>query len=276
MPPISTRDGLPLHRHHWPCEGARGHVLVVHGLGEHGGRYAALAQDLVAAGHAVSAYDHRGHGRSGGARGVIARADSLCDDLALVIDTLQAEGHPPTVLLGHSMGGLLAARFVAETLVARPAGWKRELPRLVLSSPALDAGLKGAQRALLALMGTLLPSVAVGNGLQPEWISRDPAVVQAYRADPLVHDRITARLARFLIEGAAAVRAAALGWRLQTLLLWGGGDRIVSPEGARAFAAASPASVVTAHEYPGLYHEILNEVERGAVHARLEGWLACI
>ncbi|MFO1326168.1 MAG: alpha/beta hydrolase [Rubrivivax sp.] len=273
MTPITTRDGLALQRHHWPCSGARGHVLVVHGLGEHGGRYAALAQDLVAAGFEVSAWDHRGHGRSGGARGVIARADSLCEDLALVIDTLQAEGRPPTVLLGHSMGGLVAARFVAEGLVARPAAWRREVPRLVLSSPALDAGLKPPQRALLALMGTLLPALPLGNGLQPEWISRDPAVVQAYRADALVHDRICARLVRFIVDGGELVRTLAPHWRTPTLLLWAGADRCVAPAGSAAFAAAAPATVVQHEVYAQMAHEIFNEPERDRVIARLLAFL---
>lgn len=273
MRPLATRDGLALHRHHWPCAGARGHVLVVHGLGEHGGRYAALAHDLVAAGYEVSAYDHRGHGRSGGARGVIARADSLCDDLATVVDALQSEGRPPTVLLGHSMGGLVAARFVAECLVARPAAWKRELPRLVLSSPALDAGLSGPQRVLLALMGTLAPAMPLGNGLKPEWISRDPAVVQAYRTDPLVHDRVCARLVRFIVDGGEQVRTLAPFWRMPTLLLWGGADRCVAPAGSAAFAAAAPAAVVQHEVYAPLAHEIFNEPERAQVVGRLVRFL---
>jgi alpha-beta hydrolase superfamily lysophospholipase len=110
---------------------ARARVLVVHGLGEHSGRYDALAQALNAAGFAVSGYDQRGHGRSPGPRGGIPAADSLCADLAAVIDTVQRLDGAAPVLLGHSMGGLVAARFVAESLVARPAAWARPVPRLV-------------------------------------------------------------------------------------------------------------------------------------------------
>jgi alpha-beta hydrolase superfamily lysophospholipase len=190
MDKVTTSDGLALAVRPWPCAGARGHVLLVHGLGEHAGRYDTLARDLNAAGFAVTSYDQRGHGRSPGPRGVIPAPDSLCADLAAVIDALHAAGQPPTVLLGHSLGGLVAARFTAEALAQAPAAWSRPVPRLVLSSPALDPGMSGLQKALLAVLGRLAPHLAVNNGLQPDWISRDPAVVHAYVQDPLVHDRV--------------------------------------------------------------------------------------
>ena len=270
MNPIITRDGLRLHSRLWPHPAPKSQVLIVHGLGEHGGRYEALAQRLVAAGHAVAAYDQRGHGQSPGRRGFIPRADSLCDDLAQAIAAWPQRA--PLVLLGHSMGGLVAARFAAEGLVARPAGWARPLTRvarLVLSSPALDAGLHGAQKALLALMSRLAPGVALGNGLRPEWISRDPAVVQAYRQDPLVHDRICARLVRFIVDGGELVRTLAPFWRTPTLLMWSGADRCVAPAGSAGFAAAAPAAVLQQQVWPALAHEIFNEPERDAVIDRL-------
>ena len=270
---VRTHDGLALALRQWLLPNPVGQVLLVHGLGEHAGRYEALARDLNAAGWAVSAYDQRGHGRSPGPRGALPRADALCDDLARVFDALTAAGTPPTVLLGHSMGGLLAARFVAESLLAQPATWRRNVPRLVLSSPALDAGLNTAQRLLLATLNPLLPNLPLGNGLQPGWISRDPAVVQAYVADPLVHDRITPRLVRFIVDGGQLVRDLAALWRVPTLLMWAGADRCVAPAGSAAFAAAAPAAVVQHQVWPGLAHEIFNEPERGAVVARLLDFL---
>ena len=269
MDGVRTFDGLTLHLQHWSAPAPRGHVLVVHGLGEHGGRYAALARDLNAAGFAVSAHDQRGHGRSPGPRGGTPTPDALCADLAAVIDALAASGRAPTVLLGHSLGGLVAARFVAEALTKAPAAWSRPLPRLVLSSPALDPGLRGAQKLLLAVLGTLAPGLRVGNGLQPGWISRDPAVVRAYVDDPLVHDRVSARLVRFIVDGGERVRALAPFWKTPTLLLWAGADRCVAPSGSAAFAAAAPAEVVQHQCFPELAHEIFNEPERGAVIARL-------
>ena len=270
---VATADGLALPLRHWPAPAARGHVLVVHGLGEHGGRYQALAGDLNAAGFAVSTYDQRGHGQAPGARGVIPAADSLCRDLAAAIDALAAAGSPVTVLLGHSMGGLVAARFVAEALQPQPAAWSRLVPRLVLSSPALAAELSGWQKLQLAIGHALLPSLAQPNGLDPGWVSRDPAVVAAYTADPLVHDRISARLARFILDGGETVRALAPRWTTPTLLMWAGSDRCVAPAGSAAFAAAAPPSVVQHQVFPALAHEIFNEPERAQVIARLVQFL---
>ena len=271
MNTLTTADGLALHVRHWPCDGARAQVLIVHGLGEHIGRYEALARALHAAGFAVTGYDQRGHGRSPGPRGGIPRPDSLCDDLSRVIDSLPAG--PPQVLLGHSMGGLVAAHFVAESLVARPAAWARTVATLVLSSPALDPGMGGFQKGLLAVMSRLAPGLAVGNGLQPGWISRDPAVVRAYQQDPLVHDRVTARLVRFIVDGGQRARDLAPEWRTRTLLMWAGADRCVAPAGSAAFAAAAPPALVAQQAWPGLYHEIFNEPERQQVIDRLEQFL---
>jgi alpha-beta hydrolase superfamily lysophospholipase len=268
-----TADGLVLQRLDWPCAQARGTVLLVHGLGEHAGRHAHVAAALTAAGWRVVAFDQRGHGRSEGRRGVIAAADSLLADLAGVIDSLRGEQAGPLLLLGHSMGGAVAARFVAEALQARPAGWARPLDGLVLSSPALQARLSGWQRVQLAIGERLLPDLAQRSGIDSAGLSHDAALVRAYEADPLVHDRISARLARFILDAGAAVRAAAPRWTLPTLLMWGGADAIVDAAGSRAFAAAAPADLVSAFEFESLRHEIFNETERDGVLMRLAQWL---
>lgn len=269
----TTDDGLTLHTRHWPATAAaRGQLLIVHGLGEHIERYAALATTLAADGWDVHGWDHRGHGRSEGKRGDIPDPEALLRDTARVIDALRRPGSR-FVLLGHSMGGAVAARFAAEALSSTPAAWHRPLDGLVLSSPALDAGLSGAQKVLLAAAEALAPGVAVGNGLKPEWISRDPAVVKAYTGDPLVHDRITARLTRFIVDAGARVIADAPRWPLPTLLMWAGADRCVAPRGSEAFAAAAPAQVLATRPWPALFHEILNEPEKAEVIAVLRGWL---
>ncbi len=272
---LTAADGLALHLQHWPVEGpARGTVLIVHGLGEHIGRYARVAARLNGWGWNVVGYDQRGHGRSAGALGRLNHADDLLCDLAFVIDALQAQAAGALVLLGHSMGGLVAARFVAEELAAQPAAWARPVDALVLSSPALDPGMNAVQKLMLALVGPLAPNLGVNNGLNPDWISRDKSVVQAYVADPLVHDRIAPRLARFIVDGGEAVRRHAPQWRLPTLLLYAGSDRCVAPVGSSAFAAAAPKAVVTVREFPALFHEIFNEPEQAEVFAALGAWLA--
>jgi alpha-beta hydrolase superfamily lysophospholipase len=277
-PPIAsslvTADGLRLHGQTWPLAEARGSVVIVHGLGEHIGRYAWLAAQLNAQGWQVIGFDQRGHGRSEGPRGGLAQADDFLSDLALVIDTVRAAQPGPLALLGHSMGGLIAARFVAEGLQAQPAEWFRSVDVLVLSSPALDLGMNAGQKMLLGALGPLAPGLAVGNGLKPAWISRDPAVVAAYVADPLVHDRVTPRLVRFMLDGGAQVQAVAPRWQVPTLLLWAGSDRCVAPAGSAAFAAAVPANVVRAQAFAPLFHEIFNEPEKDAVFTALGAWLA--
>jgi alpha-beta hydrolase superfamily lysophospholipase len=273
--PLPTPDGLPLHLHRWNAPAhPHGTVVLVHGLGEHAGRYAHVAATLNAAGWDVLAHDQRGHGRSGGPRGGIATPHSLLADLALVLDAARAAQPGPLVLLGHSLGGLVAARFVAEALASAPADWSRPVDALVLSSPALDPGLSAVQKLLLALVPALAPNLAVHNGLQPAWISRDPAVVRAYVADPLVHNRITGRLARFIAGAGPEVLAAAPRWAVPTLLLWAGADRCVAPRGSARFAATAPAAAVAAHAWPGLAHELFNEPERTQVLDTLQHWLA--
>jgi alpha-beta hydrolase superfamily lysophospholipase len=272
---LTTADGLQLHVAHWPAASVpRGSVLIVHGLGEHHARYAHVAAQMNAWRWNVVGYDHRGHGRSDGARGRLNESDDLLRDLALVVDRVRAQAPAPLVLLGHSLGGLIAARFVAEGLRPQPARWYRRVDALVLSSPALDPGMNAAQKLLLKVMEPLAPTLAVNNGLKPAWISRDPAVVEAYRTDPRVHDRITPRLVRFVLDAGALVLRQAPHWTLPTLLLYAGSDRCVAPAGSAAFAAAAPSAVLEAREFKPLFHEIFNEPEQAEVFAALGAWLA--
>jgi alpha-beta hydrolase superfamily lysophospholipase len=268
---LTTVDGLALARAAWPASGtARGTVLIVHGLGEHGDRYVRLAADLTNAGWSVQTYDQRGHGASEGARGDIATSTSLLDDLALLLDTLHEERVPrPLVLLGHSMGGTVAARLLADANAGAMAG----VDALVLSSPALDPGLSTLQTARLALGVRLRPHAAVVNGLSPQSISRDPQTVRNYIDDTRVHDRVTPLLARFIVDAGRRVIAGAAQWRTPTLLLWAGADRCVSPRGSAAFAAAAPKRLVHTRCFNGLAHEIFNEPERDFVVGALIDWL---
>ncbi len=254
----------------WPIaagETARGTVLLVHGLGEHIGRYQHVAERLNAWGFAVRGYDQHGHGRSAGARGGLLADDQLPADLAAVIDDTRARigGDQPLILLGHSMGGLVAARLVA-------LGWRR-VDGLVLSSPALDAGMTPLQQALVRVLVRVAPTLRLGNGLDARYLSHDAAVVAAYRADPLVHDRISARLARYIATTGPAVISAAPHWSVPTLLLYAGDDRLVNPGGSAAFAQAAPAAVVTVRRFSSHWHELFNEVDRAEVFEVLHDWL---
>lgn len=246
----------------------RGLVLLVHGLGEHSGRYEEMAQRLNMQNFAVRAYDHYGHGHSSGTKGGLPTPLRLVDDLAQLLDaTRKTVGQGlPLILLGHSMGGLVAAQAVALKRV--------RVDGLVLSSPALDLGLKFLQRLLLAVLPRLVPNLRVRNGVSAKWISHDAEVVRAYRKDVLVHDRLSARLARYIADGGAEVLAAAKQWHTPTLLLYAGQDRLVSPQGGAMFAHAAPAQFVETHVYAQYYHEIFNELHREPVYRQLAEWLS--
>jgi alpha-beta hydrolase superfamily lysophospholipase len=300
LAPFTARDGENLALYEWPLDALaietgqhvlppRAMVLLVHGLGEHAGRYDHVASQLLDWGFAVRAYDQRGHGESGGVRGVLPNETALLDDLAEIVDDtrlrcvrlleeVNADGrspqppaHLPLVVLGHSMGGLVVSRFVA--LGIRP------VDGLVMSSPALDPGLNALQKLLLAFMPRLAPDLCVGNGLDARYISHDEEVVKKYFTDRLVHDRISPRLGKFIATAGPATVAAAAQWRTPTLLMYAGADRLVNPAGSRAFvenAANSPAvtaGTVTSRCFEGLFHEIFNEVESEPVFDTLKAWL---
>ena len=269
LSPFIASDGENLAVRDWPLPAGerRATALVVHGLGEHSGRYHALAGRLNGWGFAVRGYDHYGHGASGGPRGGLTSDLRLEDDLADLIDATRAGMRPgePLVLLGHSMGGLVAAHLVARGV--------RPVDALVLSSPALAAFLNPVQKLLLATLPRLAPNLRVGNGLDPHDLSHDAAVVAAYRADRRCHDRICARLARYIADAGPATVAHAPRWSVPTLLLWGEGDRIVDPAGSQVFATAAPQDVLAAQGFAGLYHEIFNERDARPVFTALGQWL---
>jgi alpha-beta hydrolase superfamily lysophospholipase len=294
LAPFTARDGENLALYEWPLMGwvseraddsapaPRGVVLIVHGLGEHALRYDRLANQLMDWGFAVRAYDQRGHGQSGGARGVLPTDTALLDDLAEIVDDTRArfrnplhglENSPPIplIVLGHSMGGLVASRFVALNM--------REVDGLVLSSPALDAGLNAFEKILLAVLPRFAPNLQVGNGLDANYISHDQSVVRDYFTDSWVHDKITPRLASFIAAAGPATVAAAAQWHTPTLLMYAGADRLVNSAGSRAFAdnAAASTSVkpgtVTARCFGELYHELFNELEADLVFEALKSWL---
>jgi alpha-beta hydrolase superfamily lysophospholipase len=267
---LIAADGNNLAVQDWPLDDGvarRGVVVLIHGLGEHAGRYDPLARQLNDWNFSVRGYDQWGHGESGGQRGSLPTEQRLLDDLADVVDNTR-EHMPaglPLILLGHSMGGLVAARFVS--LRVRP------VDGLILSSPALDPGLGILQKALLAVLIRLAPNLRLGNGLRSAYLCHDASIVAAYRADPLVHDRISARLAQFISTAGRLTLSLASAWSVPTLLLYAGDDHLVKAQGSQRFAAAAPATVVKSVRFDNFYHEIFNEPDRVKVFAVLRRWL---
>lgn len=249
-----------------PVRQPRGTVLIVHGLGEHAGRYEEVATHLRQWGFTVRGYDHQGHGRSEGPRGALHSDDGLLRDLGTVIDaTRQRPDTGPLILLGHSMGGLLVSRAVGTQL--------RPVDGLVMSSPALGTWMNGAQQALLAVLPRLLPQLTIPNGLNPKYVARDPAAVAAYRADPLVHDRISARLGGWIHREGPQTLAQASRWQVPSLLIYAGRDKLVRPDACATFARRAPAAVVQSQCFEPMYHEIFNDTQRQQVFDALKGWL---
>ncbi len=267
---LTAIDGSNVVVQDWPLDSSvklRGVVIVVHGLGEHAGRYEHVARHLNAWGFAVRGYDQCGHGESSGARGSLPSDTRLLDDLADMVDSTRTRygKDTPVILIGHSMGGLVVGRFVSLQM--------RAVEGLVMSSPALDAGMNAFQKLLVSVLPKIAPDLRVGNGVKPQFISHDPAVVAAYKADPLVHDRISARLARFIAAAGPQTLALAPQWTVPTLLMYAGDDRLLNPDGSRVFAAQAPKNVVTTQCFDTLYHEIFNEKDAGPVFATMKKWL---
>ena len=246
----------------------RGSVLIVHGWGEHAGRYAHVAAWLAARGLAAWAYDHRGHGRSSGRRGDVARFAQYVADIVALRKRVQAEAPGPQVLLGHSFGGLVVLRYLETT--------HEPLAGAVCTSPFLQVAMPVPpwKSALASALVNLLPALKVPTGLALEHLCTDPAVVEAARRDPLCHQVMTPR-AYHEVLGAQRALAAERGRICAPLLfLLAGDDRIVSTAASQAFAAGL-AGTPPVHVYAGLFHEILNEREpdRALVLGDLAPWL---
>ncbi|HZV64551.1 MAG TPA: alpha/beta hydrolase [Telluria sp.] len=265
---LSAADGTLLHVTDYllPMAEVRGSVVLMHGLGEHSGRYRRIAEFFNRCGLSARCFDHRGHGRSQGPRGDVINGDPMVQDAEIVIDDFAARFADPPFLFGHSMGGLFAARFALSQL--------SPLRGLILSSPALAVRLSPFQQRLLAIMHAIAPRVRVPNGLPIGYLSHDAKVVAAYKADPLVHGKISARLMRSMLSSMAYCRLHAAALTVPTLMMIAGDDHLVDAEGSKRFFAQLPARMAQLHVYDGFYHEIFNEVGAQRPFADLGSWLA--
>lgn len=267
-----SRDGLELYAQSWEPDGGpgvvRGVVCLVHGVGEHSGRYAHVAEYLTRRGFAVLTYDQRGHGRSPGPRGHTPSYDALLADIdVLLMQASERWPDRPLFLYGHSMGGGLVLNYV---LRRQPT-----LAGVVATSPwlRLPTAPPRWKEALAVGFNRLWPALSQRTGLPPSALSRDPAVVQAATSDPLAHDRMSTRFYVSCRDAAAWALAHAAEFPVPLLLLHGTADRVTSHEGSQAFAAQLPSDRCTLRLWEGGYHELHNEPDRADVLAVIADWL---
>lgn len=264
----TAKDGLKIFAQAWDPEATpRAVVCLVHGLGEHSGRYANMAETLNQGGYAVIASDLRGHGKSGGKRGHSPTFESYMDDLALLLD--EAAGRYeglPCFLWGHSLGGVLVTNYVLRR--------KPQLTAVVITSPGLRTSIseQKAKIQFAKLAGTILPAMNLSTGLDANLISRDPEVVQRYINDPLVHGIVTLAMTKYTLEAIPWAYAHASEWTLPVLIMHGEADALAYASGSEELAKLIKQDC-TLKIWPGLWHETHNEPEKEQVLAYALGWL---
>lgn len=241
---------------------------MIHGLGEHGGRYRHVAEWFAPKGVTIYAMDLRGHGNSGGPRGDAPSLRALLDDADAVVTHAREESGGPVVLIGHSFGGLIAIAYALD----RPD----RIDRAIFSAPLLIAKVKvpAWKRSLAAVLPKVAPRLAVSNEVDAKLLSHDPEVAPAYVADPLVHDRITGGLYGATIARGEAFIARAPELSVPFMMLHGADDQIVDPNGSQRFFDRATVPDRTLRIYLGMYHEIFNEVDRERVFKDIDGWLS--
>lgn len=263
---LTTQDGLALHFARWEPESApRGIVFLLHGLGEHTGRYTHVASALNRAHLACWGIDLRGHGQSEGPRGHAPSLERLLDDVSLMIrENSQIK---PAFLYGHSLGATLALQFGR----VRPQG----LSGVVVTAPWLRLRFTPPRYKLLLarVLPKFVPGLTLPSGLDVDALSRDRTVVEAYVKDPLVHDRITAQFGAVLLTLAQDLLAQPASFHLPLLMMHGDADGLTDPAATSTFFEGAGTSERTLKLWPGLFHEIHNEPEQAEVIAQIVSWL---
>jgi len=264
-----TADGLQIYSQAWePDSSIHAVVCLVHGLGEHSGRYNGLAERLNREGYVLIGFDLRGHGKSGGPRGHTPSFDAYMQDITPFLEQAARQyPHIPLFLYGHSLGGILVLNYAL-----------REKP-ILNGVIATGAGLRTAlekQRLKISFartIGSIYPQLSLPSGLDQEMLSRDATIITAYRDDPLVHDRATLKMANESFQAIPWVFEHACEFpNIPLLVMHGTGDQIAYYQGSQEFANLVPGDC-TLKLWDGLYHEIHNEPEKSQVFDYLITWL---
>ncbi|HEY5729067.1 MAG TPA: lysophospholipase [Anaerolineales bacterium] len=270
-PKTDMNDDVTFYMQGWEPEGKpKAIVCLIHGLGEHTGRYAHAGKALNDAGYALFGFDLRGHGKTGGARGHIPSLDVALQDIHQFVG-FQRQNFPgiPLFLYGHSLGGMLTLAYAIE--------YGKELQGVIATGAGFRSPLEEqkAKISLIKILGSLLPGLTLPSGLDPATISRDHTVVQKYMDDPLVHGRLSAGLGKAMLTGVNLCFSRAKEIKPPLLLMHGTEDRLVYASGSEEFArlASESNADVTLKLWDGLHHEIHNEPEQAEVFKAMTEWL---
>lgn len=264
-----TKQGGKIFAQKWLVDGKpKAIITLVHGLGEHIGRYDHVAKFFNLNQISVYGFDHRGHGKSSGKRGHIGDSQDFIDDIDTLIETAKKENPDvPVILYGHSMGGNMVLFY---TLKKKP-----EIQGVICTSPGLGTGtpVPPAKLMLAKILKTLMPSMTMDNGLDVNNLSRNPQVVKAYQEDPLVHPMVSTKLAMDMFSNGDWIIENADKFDLPLLLLQGEKDHIVNLEKTKLFASKVSSSKINFNIFPELYHELHNEFEQEQVLQYILNWI---
>lgn len=265
---FNSEDGLQLFGQGWrPDQEAKGLVCLVHGLGEHGGRYSHVGKVLADAGYVLATFDLRGHGKSGGKRGHSPSYEAFMDDIEILLkENIIRFPEIPIFLYGHSLGALLILNFVVRR--------KTKLNGLIITGPALRNELEN-QRGKVAMINILhrvFPALTMPTGLDVNKLSQDREVVEAYVNDPLVHNKATMIMAKYSLQSIDWIFDHATKIQEPILIMQGSKDKICFPSGTRDFVNKLSGDV-TVKFWDGLYHEIHNEPGGDEVLRFMINWL---
>jgi len=265
---FQSKDGLQLYGQSWlPVQPVQAHLMVIHGYGEHSGRYAHVADALNVSGIAVHGIDLRGHGRSEGKRGDTPSWSTLLEDIRMYMDILRRRYESGNLFLyGHSVGGLVAIDYALHV--------EQDFRGLIASGPVLgQAGVSPFLLFLSKILASVVPGFQLDVNLDVDNLSRDPAVVEAYCSDPLVHGKATARMGAAMNAATEACQRDAKLLRIPFLVFYGEEDKLAPPGGTEQFYANLHTEDRTKHVIAGGYHEPHNDVGKEEILSLIQTWI---
>ena len=264
-----TKQGGKIFAQKWLVDGKpKAIITLVHGLGEHIGRYDHVAKFFNQNQISFYGFDHRGHGKSSGIRGHIGDSQEFIEDIDTLVETSKSENPDvPIFLYGHSMGGNMVLFYAMKK--------QPEIKGVICTSPGIATGepIPPTKLMLANLLKTMLPSLTMNNGLDVNNLSRNPQVVKAYQEDPLVHPMVSTKLAMDMFSNGDWIIANAEKFGSSLLLLQGDKDHIVNLEKTKQFASKVSSSLITFKIFPDFYHELHNELEQEQVLQYILNWI---